>query len=47
MSEEAKAIMRNNFLEKWYTKYDGEASPRHFKKMIKNRHATGLEPTTI
>ena len=22
--------MRNNFLEKSYTKYSGEASPRHF-----------------
>ena len=30
--------MRNNFLEKSYTKYSGEASPRHFYKKIKIEH---------
>ena len=29
--------MRNNFLEKLYTKYDGEASPRPFNKKSKLR----------
>ena len=24
--------MRNNFIEKWYTKYGGEAIPRPFSK---------------
>ena len=27
--------MRNVFLEKWYTKYDGEASPRPYSKISK------------
>ena len=33
--------MRNNFLEKSYTKYSGEASPRDFYKKIKIQHIYG------
>ena len=33
--------MRNIFLEKSYTKYCGEASPRHFGKKIEIEHISG------